>query len=121
MPRKFRSTTSAPRRLAHERPYELLIVDPSAPLERVVDVGGERVRLGQHGVVAALDHARASGASQEALHDEADAQRGGSICSVQGRAESGAAGAEEQHIDLEDVEIARGQHVSALKPSTTCR
>ncbi len=62
-------------RLAHERPHELLIVDPAPALEGVAQVGLERIGRGEDGVVAALDHARAARAPQEPLDDDGDSQR----------------------------------------------
>src|SRR6266446_7472239 len=62
-----------PRRSFHdEGPHELLVVDPAAAGERVEEVRVERVGLGEHGVVAALHHARAAGAAQQSLDDDGD-------------------------------------------------
>src|SRR5207244_1760031 len=49
-----------PGRLHDQGPHELLVVDPAAAGERVEKVRVERVGLGEHGVVAALHHARAA-------------------------------------------------------------
>src|SRR5262249_49948066 len=45
-------------RFGDQRPHELLIVDPPAAFERVEQMRLERIGWSEHGVVAALDHAR---------------------------------------------------------------
>jgi len=62
----------SPRCLHDQGPHELLVVDPAAAGERVEEVRVERVGLGEHGVVAALHHARAAGAPKQSLHDDGD-------------------------------------------------
>ena len=94
----------APGRLHDQGPHELLIVDPAAAGERVEQVRVERVGLGQHGVVAALHHARTARASEQALHDDGDGQARRAIGRVERGAEPGAAGAEDQDIRFDRVD-----------------
>ncbi len=62
----------AHRRLRHQRPGELLIVEPGAALERVHEVALRRIILGQGHVVAALDHARAAAFAEQAFDRDGD-------------------------------------------------
>src|SRR3990170_817501 len=94
----------ASRRLPDERPRELLVVDPAAARERVAEVRLELVGRGQHRVVAALHHARAAGAAQQALDDDGDGQPGRGVGGVERRAEAGAAGAEDEDVGLEGLD-----------------
>ena len=66
----------APRRLRDQRPHQLLVVDEAAALQRVGQVGVERVGRGEDRVVAALDHARAAGAAEQPLHDDGHSSDG---------------------------------------------
>jgi 6-phosphogluconolactonase (cycloisomerase 2 family) len=64
----------------------------------------ERVGLGQHGVVAALHHARASRASEQPFHDDGDGQARRAVGRVEGGTEPGAAGAEDQNVRFDRVD-----------------
>src|SRR5437667_86136 len=75
-----------------------------APVERVGEVRLERVGRREHGVVAALHHARAARAAEESLDHDADGQRRRGVGAVQGGAEAGAAGAEDEDVGLDDVD-----------------
>ena len=92
------------RRFRHERPHELLIVDPAAADERVEEVGVERIGLGEHRVVAALHHARTAGAPQQALDDHGDREIRRAVGGVERGAEPGAARAEDQDVGLDAVD-----------------
>ena len=98
----------APRRLGDEGPDELLVVDPAAARQGVVEVRVEGVGGGEHGVVAALDHPRAAGAPEQPLDDDGHGEMRRAIGCVQRRAEPGAAGAQNEKIGLEEVD--RGLH-----------
>src|SRR5439155_1838793 len=100
-------------RFGDQRPHQLLIVDEAAALERVEQVRLERIGRSEHGVVASLDHPRAAGAAEQALDDDPDAQAWRRVGGVQGSAEAGAAGAQDQEIEVElihgsgtDVDVA---------------
>src|SRR5439155_700827 len=84
----------SPGRLHDQRPHELLVVDPAAARERVEEVRVERVGRRQHGVVAALHHARAARAPQQSLDDDRDGQARRSVGGVERGAEPSAPGAE---------------------------
>ena len=97
-------------RLLHERPRQLLVVDPAAAVQGVEQVGLERVAGAEHRVVAALDHAGAAGAAEQALHRHRDRQVRRVIGRVQGGAEPGAARAQDQDVGVEAVDRGLGGH-----------
>jgi hypothetical protein len=92
------------RRFGHERPHQLLVVDPSPTRERVEKVGVDGIGRGEHGVVAALNHARAAGAPEQALDHHGDREMRRAVGGVEGRAQPGAARAQDQEVCLEDVD-----------------
>src|SRR5213075_703311 len=91
------------RRLRHERPHQLLVVDPSPARQRVEKVGVDGIRRGEHGVVATLHHARAAGAAEQALDHDGDREMRRAVGGVEGRAQPGTARAQDQEVCLEDV------------------
>src|SRR5256885_9719281 len=81
--------------------------------KRVEQVRLERIGRSEHGVVASLDHPRAAGSAEQALDDDPDAQAWRRVGGVQRSAEAGAAGAQDQEIEVElihgsgtDVDVA---------------
>ena len=106
----------AARGLAAQRPHHLLIVDPSPALQRVGEVGVQRIGGGEYRVVAALDHARAARAAEQALDDHGHAERGRSVSGVQRGAEPGPAGAEDQDVGVETLDHDPTSRVSRARP-----
>src|SRR5262249_25221996 len=101
-------------RFGDQRPHELLIVDPPAAFERVEQMRLERIGWSEHGVVAALDHARTAGAAQQPLDHDADAQARRGVGGVQRGAEAGATGTEDQEIEVELIHESRSNVDVAL-------
>src|SRR5439155_6488418 len=62
-------------RTGHQRPGEILIGEPCATLDRVHEMALDRVARTERDVVAALDHARATALSEQALDRDRDRQR----------------------------------------------
>src|SRR5262249_39991614 len=94
----------APGRLGHEAPDHLLIVDPPTAVQRVHEMRFERVGWGHHRVVAALPHTGAARATEKALDDDDDRQRGRRVGGVRRGGEAGAARPEDQDVSLDDVD-----------------
>ena len=93
----------AARGLAHERPHELLVVDEPAALQRVEHVRVVRIGWREDRVVPALHHPRAAGAAEQPLDDDGDGEPRGRIRGVQRSAEAGAARAENQDVDVDQL------------------
>jgi hypothetical protein len=90
--------TDALLRDGHERPGEVLVVQPGAAMDGVHEValGGILRREGH--IVAALHHAGAAGFAEQALHRDGDAEIGGGGFRVQRAEQPGAAGAEDEDV-----------------------
>src|SRR6266545_2384624 len=98
------------RSFGDQRPDQLLIVDPAAALKRVEKMRVERIGLAEHGIVAALDHARAARAAEQTLDDNGDGERGRPVRGVKRCAEPGAASAQHQDVGVETVDCEVGCH-----------
>src|SRR5205823_11566228 len=57
-----------------QRPGELLIVDETAPANRVLEMRLERIGRVEHGVIAALHHPRAATLAEQPFRDDCDVQ-----------------------------------------------
>src|SRR3989454_7403065 len=104
-------------RLGDERPDELLVVDEAAARERVHEVRLERVGLGEDRVVAALHHARAAGAPEEALDDDRDAELRRRVRGVERGTEARAARAEDQDVGLGGVDHPASRAMIRARPT----
>ncbi len=102
-----------------QRVDQLLVVDPAAALERVEQMRLERVRRGEDRVVAALHHARAARAPEQALDRDGHLQVRRAVGRVQRRAEAGAPRAQHEDVGVEAFDGRLGGH--ARPPGVTSR
>src|ERR1022692_4508811 len=75
----------------------------------------QRVGRTQDGVIAALHHARAAALSDESLDDDDDLQPGIDVVCVHGRQQPGAAGAEDEDVRVQRVDVHR--RLKAVMPT----
>ncbi len=87
-------------RAGHQRPGEVLVIQPLAALDRVHEVSLDRIAGCERNVVSALNHARAAGFSEQALDRNRDLERGIGLVRVQRREQTGAARAENEDVGL---------------------
>jgi hypothetical protein len=69
-----------PRRLADERPREVLIIEKPAAADRILEVSLDGVVFAEHDVVAALDHPSAAALAEHALRNEKNFASGARQC-----------------------------------------
>ena len=88
----------ADRRLRHQQPGEILVVEPGAAFDRVHEMALDRVAGRKRHVVAALHHAGAAAFAEQTLDRDGDVEIGLRLLGVQRRQQPGAAGAENQDV-----------------------
>ena len=99
------------RRVAHQRPGELLVVEELAALDGVAEVQRHRVARVEHDVEAALHEPRAAALADQALgrHDDVEPRIG--VIGVQRRHQAGAATTQDQDIAAQLVVVADLAHL----------
>ena len=75
--------TNAFRRRAHQKPSEVLVVEPAAALDRVHEMALDRILGRERDIVAALHHAGAAAFSEQAFHRDGDVKIGIGFLGVQ--------------------------------------
>src|SRR5439155_24535118 len=98
------------RRVFNQRPGEVLIIEKSATFDCVFEVRLDRVVRVEHDVEPALDHSRAAALAEQALGDKRDVERRIAPKGVQGRHNSGAAGAEDEDVGREQISHVWGRN-----------
>ena len=88
-----------------QRPGQLLMRQPFAALDRVHEMALDRVAGIDRHVVAALHHAGAAAFAEEALTRDRDVEIGIGFERMQRRKQPGAAGAEDQNVGLEMLDV----------------
>jgi len=90
-------------RLGHQRPGEVLVVEPAAALDRVHEMALGRIAGGKRHVVAALHHAGAAALAEQAFDRDGDVQLRIDLVRMKGGEQAGAAAAKNQNIRLKTL------------------
>ncbi len=91
--------------LGHQRPGQLLMRQPFAAFDRVHEMALDRVAGIERDVVAALHHAGAAAFAEQALARNRDVEIGIGFERMQRGEQPGAAGAEDQNVGLEMLDV----------------
>ena len=96
-----------------QRPRESLVRQPLAAFDRVHEMALDRVAGIERHVVAALHHAGAAAFAEQALAHDSDVEIGIGLVRMQRGKQPGAAGAEDQNVGLETVDVHVGLRIHA--------
>ena len=88
-----------------QRPGQFLMRQPFAALDRVHEMALDRVAGIERDVVAALHHAGAAAFAEQALARDRDVEIGVGLVGMQRGKQPGAAGAEDQNVGLEMLDV----------------
>ena len=91
--------------LGHQRPGQFLMRQPFAAFDRVHEMALDRIAGIERDVVAALHHAGAAAFAEQPLARHRDVEIGIGLERMQRGEQPGAAGAEDQNVGLEMLDV----------------